>query len=256
MATPSWCYDAAFYDDARFRILSKSEVGAVIFCCNEDEIAECLEKKLLGLQLLWPVDLPKIDHGMPLFLFNKSDKKFHGIFERADEKKEKRFIQIRPKPDQQYQPLPLARLEGMIYPTDLYLFDMPYFYYELHHIETEDLLALFQGIPGDLDLQRLSISAQPVIDNESCEARAGSYHASLKEDEDEEEEEDEDEDEDEVEDEMEDDEMDKVEGEHMEPSMWEYRDWEYDELLLDWEYDQLMKVDDYHDDVRRTIMEY
>ncbi|CAN0927718.1 DCD domain-containing protein NRP-B [Linum grandiflorum] len=163
MAPPAWCYDAAFYEDARFRILSKSEVGGVIFCCNDDQITECLEKKLLGLQLLWPVDLPKIDHGMPLFLFNKSDKKFHGIFERADEKKEKRFIQIRPKPDQQYQPLPLARLEGMIYPTDLYLFDMPYFYYELHHIETEDLLALFQGLCLSIDFLCFPFVARDIV---------------------------------------------------------------------------------------------
>ncbi|CAN0927715.1 DCD domain-containing protein NRP-B, partial [Linum grandiflorum] len=249
MAPPAWCYDAAFYEDARFRILSKSEVGGVIFCCNDDQITECLEKKLLGLQVMVPVDLEKIDHGMPLFLFNTSDKKFHGIFERADDGKQKRFIQIRPKPEQQYQPLPLARLERMIDPNDLDVFDMPYVYFELHHIETEDLLALFQGIPTDLDLQSLSISAQTTVDDyyESCEARfqqAVSYYASLKEAKAKDKVED-----DEM-DNMEDDEMDKVEGEHMEPSMWEYRDWEYDELLLDWEYDQLMKVDDYHDDVR------
>ncbi|CAN0927781.1 DCD domain-containing protein NRP-B [Linum grandiflorum] len=210
MAPPVRCYDAAFYKDARFNILSKSELGGVIFCCNDDQITECLEKKLLGLQLLWPVDLEKIDHGMPLFLFNNSDKKFHGIFERADEGKEKHLIQIRPKSEQQYQPLPLARLQRKIDPN-LDFFDGAFVYYELDHIETKDLLALFQGIPRDLDLQSLSISAQTTVnDNDTCEARfqqAGSYHLSLKEAEAE------------AKDNVEDDDMDKVEDERMEIDM-------------------------------------
>ncbi|CAN0927783.1 hypothetical protein LINGRAHAP2_LOCUS36091 [Linum grandiflorum] len=60
MAPPARVYDDAFYDDARFRILSKSEVGGVIFCCNKDQIAECLEKKLLCAGIPTDLDLQSL----------------------------------------------------------------------------------------------------------------------------------------------------------------------------------------------------
>ncbi|XP_019158186.1 PREDICTED: uncharacterized protein LOC109154902 [Ipomoea nil] len=65
---------------ASVRNLSKSDLGAVIFGCKHYTIQECFSKKLFGLPHLHSQYVKKVSPGLPLFLFNYSDRKLHGIF--------------------------------------------------------------------------------------------------------------------------------------------------------------------------------
>ncbi|WCJ27974.1 DCD (Development and Cell Death) domain protein [Euphorbia peplus] len=66
-----------------YRNLNKSQLGGVIFGCNNATIHECLSKQLFGLPGPHYCYVKNIDPGLPLFLFNYTDKKLHGIFEAA-----------------------------------------------------------------------------------------------------------------------------------------------------------------------------
>ncbi|KAG2690997.1 hypothetical protein I3760_09G216600 [Carya illinoinensis] len=65
------------------RNLGKSHLGGVIFGCKNNTIKECLSGQLFGLPMLHFSYVKNIDPGLPLFLFNYSDRKLHGIFEAA-----------------------------------------------------------------------------------------------------------------------------------------------------------------------------
>ncbi|KAF5192260.1 Kelch-like protein diablo [Thalictrum thalictroides] len=63
------------------RNLSKSDLGGVIFGCTYVTMKECLAKKLFGLPGQHISYVQNIEPGLPLFLFNYSDRKLYGIFE-------------------------------------------------------------------------------------------------------------------------------------------------------------------------------
>ncbi|KAF1864342.1 hypothetical protein Lal_00021998 [Lupinus albus] len=65
------------------RNLKKSELGGVIFGCKHSTIKECFEKQLFGLPNGHFSYVKNISTGLPLFLFNYSDRKLYGIFEAA-----------------------------------------------------------------------------------------------------------------------------------------------------------------------------
>lgn len=65
------------------RNLTKTQLGGVVFGCTKDTIKECLSKHLFGLPYNHISYVQKIDTALPLFLFNYSDRKLHGIFEAA-----------------------------------------------------------------------------------------------------------------------------------------------------------------------------
>ncbi|KAF3333598.1 B2 protein [Carex littledalei] len=66
-----------------FRNLQKSDLGGVIFGCKNGTMEECLTKQLFGLPAMHYSYIRNIDAGLPLFLFNYSDRQMHGIFEAA-----------------------------------------------------------------------------------------------------------------------------------------------------------------------------
>ncbi|XP_010490523.1 PREDICTED: influenza virus NS1A-binding protein homolog isoform X1 [Camelina sativa] len=66
-----------------FRNLTKSQLGGVVFGCTKNTIKECMSKQLFGLPYNHISYVQKIDIGLPLFLFNYSDRTLHGIFEAA-----------------------------------------------------------------------------------------------------------------------------------------------------------------------------
>ncbi|AED90373.1 Kelch repeat type 1 [Arabidopsis suecica] len=66
-----------------FRNLTKSQLGGVVFGCTKNTIKECMSKQLFGLPSNHYPYVQKIDIGLPLFLFNYSDRTLHGIFEAA-----------------------------------------------------------------------------------------------------------------------------------------------------------------------------
>ncbi|GAB4857293.1 hypothetical protein Ancab_015201 [Ancistrocladus abbreviatus] len=65
------------------RNLRKAHLGGVIFGCSNSTVEECLIKQLFGLPHQHFLYVKNIDPGLPLFLFNYSDRSLHGIFEAA-----------------------------------------------------------------------------------------------------------------------------------------------------------------------------
>ncbi|GJX99324.1 development/cell death domain-containing protein [Tanacetum coccineum] len=71
------------YGVCKARDLGKVQLGGVIFGTTNATINECLSKQLFGLPGPHFVYVKKIEPGLPLFLYNYSDKTLHGIFEAA-----------------------------------------------------------------------------------------------------------------------------------------------------------------------------
>lgn len=68
---------------AMARNLGKINLGGVIFGCKNNTIKECLFKQLFGLPAQHFSYVQNISPGLPIFLFNYSDRKLYGIFEAA-----------------------------------------------------------------------------------------------------------------------------------------------------------------------------
>ncbi|XP_061355406.1 DCD domain-containing protein NRP-A-like [Gastrolobium bilobum] len=76
--------------DKRFKTLPPSEslprdeiIGGYIFVCNNDTMAENLQRQLFGLPPRYRDSVRTITPGLPLFLYNYSTHQLHGIFEAA-----------------------------------------------------------------------------------------------------------------------------------------------------------------------------
>ncbi|XP_024315260.1 kelch-like protein 29 isoform X3 [Brachypodium distachyon] len=81
-ATPS---NTRLHGDQSFSAhnLKEDKLAGVIFGCTHKTINECLSKQLFGLPAGHFTYVKNIKPGLPLFLFNYSDRKMHGIFEAA-----------------------------------------------------------------------------------------------------------------------------------------------------------------------------
>ncbi|CAO2145330.1 unnamed protein product [Urochloa humidicola] len=65
------------------RNLQPQDLGAVIFGCTNNTIAECHSRQLFGLPRAHISYVRNIKEGLPLFLFNYDDRKLYGIYEAA-----------------------------------------------------------------------------------------------------------------------------------------------------------------------------
>ncbi|KAK9699980.1 hypothetical protein RND81_08G208500 [Saponaria officinalis] len=63
------------------RNLVKKDLAGLIFVCKKTTFNECFSKKLFGLPGAHFAYVQKVTPGMPLFLFNCTDRKLFGIFE-------------------------------------------------------------------------------------------------------------------------------------------------------------------------------
>ncbi|KAL3830230.1 hypothetical protein ACJIZ3_019032 [Penstemon smallii] len=63
------------------RNLKKNQLGGVIFGCTNDTLKECHSNQLFGLPGQHFSYVKNIEPGLPLFLFNYSERKLHGIYE-------------------------------------------------------------------------------------------------------------------------------------------------------------------------------
>ncbi|KZV17153.1 ring canal kelch [Dorcoceras hygrometricum] len=63
------------------RNLSKNQLGGVVFGCTNNTKNECITKKLFGLPAQHFSYVKNIEPGLPLFLFNYSERKLYGIYE-------------------------------------------------------------------------------------------------------------------------------------------------------------------------------
>ncbi|XP_059668085.1 uncharacterized protein LOC132313370 isoform X2 [Cornus florida] len=142
---------------ASTRNLSKIHLGGVIFGCTNSTKKECLFKQLFGLPVHHFSYVKNIDPGLPLFLFNYSDRKLHGIFEAAssgqmninsyawaaDGSERTQYpaqVQIRMR--LQCHPLSEDQFKPVI--VDNY-FKHSHFWFELDHAQTNRLLCLLSA---------------------------------------------------------------------------------------------------------------
>ncbi|KAK7247081.1 hypothetical protein RIF29_41958 [Crotalaria pallida] len=142
------------------RNLGKYQLGGVIFGCKNSTIKECLSKNLFGLPAQYFSYVKDIDRGLPLFLFNFSDRKLHGIFEAAgkgqmyidpyawiadcsdsDRTQYPAQVQMRVR----LQCLPLSEdIFGQVI-ADNY-FTSNHFWFELDHRQTSKLMSLLASV--------------------------------------------------------------------------------------------------------------
>ncbi|KAE9622261.1 putative development/cell death domain, kelch-type beta propeller [Lupinus albus] len=152
------------------RNLRKNELGGVIFGTKNTTIKECLSKQLFGLPAQHFSYVKNIDPGLPLFLFNYSDHKLHGIFEAASSGK--MFIdpygwteggfartqypaQVQVHVRLQCQPLSEDKFRPII--QDNY-YSQKHFWFELDHAQTHKLNALLASLaiaPGNSASQNI-----------------------------------------------------------------------------------------------------
>ncbi|XP_050381857.1 uncharacterized protein LOC126798836 isoform X2 [Argentina anserina] len=145
--------DLAAYT-APARKLRTDHLGGVIFGCKINTMMECLSKQLFGLPGAHYIYVKNISPGLPLFLFNYTDRKLHGIYEAAsygqmnidpygwttDGSVRTQYpaqVQIRVR--LQCQPL----LESQFKPIIADNYYSPHkFWFELDHVQTNKLMSL------------------------------------------------------------------------------------------------------------------
>ncbi|KAK9061089.1 hypothetical protein SSX86_018269 [Deinandra increscens subsp. villosa] len=143
------------------RNLRKSDLHGVICGTTHNTINECLSKQLFGLPEGHFSYIKNIKPGLPLFLFNYSDRVLHGIFEAAgpgqmnidsyawvaegDDTGYTRFpAQVKicvqrlcnPLSEEQFQPVIIHNYH-----------DEKHFYFELDYDQTKQLVSLFTSSP-------------------------------------------------------------------------------------------------------------
>nr|XP_043611223.1 influenza virus NS1A-binding protein homolog [Erigeron canadensis] len=158
------------------RNLGKSQLGGVIFGATNTTFQECLSKQLFGLPREHLVYVEKIDPGLPLFLLNYSDRKLHGVFEAASHGQKNidpyawagyasqgtRYsaqVQVRLRSsDSPRQPLNEDQFKPII--VDNY-YTPQRFWFELDHVQTNQLLALFSSQPISVFKSYKKVENQP-----------------------------------------------------------------------------------------------
>ncbi|KAG0463664.1 hypothetical protein HPP92_019733 [Vanilla planifolia] len=140
------------------RNLHKNYLGGVIFGCKNSTITECLSKQLFGLPAAHFSYVRNIGPGLPLFLFNYSDRKLHGIYESAshgqmnidayawtDGGAERTDFpaQVRVRINVQCRPLDEKEFKKVI--EDNY-YTARHFWFELDHAQARRLMSLFKPI--------------------------------------------------------------------------------------------------------------
>nr|XP_010921050.1 actin-binding protein IPP [Elaeis guineensis]XP_010921051.1 actin-binding protein IPP [Elaeis guineensis] len=137
------------------RNLRKSDLGGVIFGCTHNTMKECLSNQLFGLPSLHFSYVKNIEPGLPLFLFNYTDRKMHGIYEAASHGQMNidpyawtdNGMQRTPFPAQVHiyikmpcQPLLENQYKKVI--GDNY-YTVKHFWFDLDHAQTRGLISLF-----------------------------------------------------------------------------------------------------------------
>ncbi|KAL6848131.1 hypothetical protein ACP4OV_022259 [Aristida adscensionis] len=141
------------------RKLPEDQLGGVIFGCKHNTFNECLSKQLFGLPSSHFSYVKNVKPGMPLFLFNYSDRKMHGIFEAAcggqlnidpfawsDNGRIKTQFpaQVRISTRTRCLPVPESQFKTVI--SENY-HKIRHFYFELDHAQTRALISLFKPVP-------------------------------------------------------------------------------------------------------------
>uniref|UniRef100_A0A7N0ZYH3 DCD domain-containing protein n=1 Tax=Kalanchoe fedtschenkoi TaxID=63787 RepID=A0A7N0ZYH3_KALFE len=143
---------------ANTRNLTKSQLGGVIFGCKNITMQECLHNQLFGLPASHFTYVKNIEPGLPLFLFNYSDRKLHGIFEAASPglmnidpygwtlkgaERTQYPAQVQIRIRQWCRPLPEDQFKRLI--ADNY-YSPHHFWFELDHAQTNKLISKFSSM--------------------------------------------------------------------------------------------------------------
>ncbi|KAI3906104.1 hypothetical protein MKW98_028714 [Papaver atlanticum] len=142
--------------------LRTQDLGGVIFGCTRHTMKECLSSQIFGLPALHFAYIKNIKPGLPLFLFNYSDRKMHGIYEAAShgemninpygwsedgQERTQYPAQVRICIRKQCKPLFEDQYKPLI--IDNY-YTEGYFWFELDHSQTGHLIRLFESSPIDV----------------------------------------------------------------------------------------------------------
>ncbi|KAL0912001.1 hypothetical protein M5K25_017942 [Dendrobium thyrsiflorum] len=144
------------------RNLRKNDLGGVIFGCKHTTMQECLSKQLFGLPAAHFAYVRNIGPGLPIFHFNYSDRKLHGIYESVSHgqmyidayawseggaERTAFPAQVRIRIREQCKPLAENEFKDII--EDNY-YTPQHFWFELDHSQTRCLIALFKPRPSTL----------------------------------------------------------------------------------------------------------
>lgn len=144
------------------RNLRKKELGAVIFGCTRDTVNDCHSNLIFGLSAIHFSYVKNIEPGLPLFLFNYSDRKLLGIYEAAGHGKMNinpygwttngsdltRYpAQVRVRIRKQCQFLLEDQYKKVLEKN--YSEDQVHFQFELDRIQTSQLISLFECAPSN-----------------------------------------------------------------------------------------------------------
>ncbi|XP_072981146.1 uncharacterized protein [Typha angustifolia] len=149
------------------RNLRQGDIGGVIFGCTHNTMKECLSKQLFGLPSLHISYVGNIKPGLPLFLFNYSDRKLHGIYEAASDgqmnidpyawtdggtRRTSFPAQVRICIKKQCLPLLENQFKKVI--EDNY-YHYKHFWFELDHAQVEGLKILFKPCTVPLNIKQV-----------------------------------------------------------------------------------------------------
>ncbi|KAK7395047.1 hypothetical protein VNO78_15589 [Psophocarpus tetragonolobus] len=167
------------------RNLRKNELGGVIFGCKKATMKECLSKQLFGLPAQHFSYVKNITPGLPLFLFNYSDRKLHGIFEAASSGRmfidpygwttdgsERTQYPAQVQIFVRLQCLPLSEDKFKEVIVDNY-YTPNHFWFELDHGQTSKLIALLSSgaiassISVPQNSQKWVTVCRPLVSNET-----------------------------------------------------------------------------------------
>ncbi|XP_042015981.1 kelch-like protein 3 [Salvia splendens] len=154
------------------RNLSKNQLGSVIFGCTKQTMDECLTKQLFGLPAPHFSYVKNIEPGLPLFLFNYSERKLHGIYEAVGSGKmnidpyawtidgsERTRYQAQVQVRLRLQCQALTEIQFKLSIFDNY-YGQSHFRFELDHAQTSRLISQFSS---QAVAPRISIKPNPPI---------------------------------------------------------------------------------------------
>ncbi|RCV36894.1 hypothetical protein SETIT_8G018000v2 [Setaria italica] len=134
------------------RNLQPQDLGAVIFGCTNNTIAECHSRQLFGLPRAHISYVRNIKEGLPLFLFNYDDRKLYGIYEAAGNGNYPAQVAMRvrvwcfPLAENQFRNAIVANYYQKNTPS-IPGQKLHYFQFELDHAQTRVLMDMFTPSP-------------------------------------------------------------------------------------------------------------
>ncbi|XP_048135216.1 uncharacterized protein LOC115743690 isoform X2 [Rhodamnia argentea] len=135
---------------ATARNLCKKDLGGVILGCTHHTINECYAKKLFGLPRPHYAYVKKIEPGLPLFLFNYSNRKLHGVFEATS--RGQKNIDIRAWTKESFEETPYPAQFRPVIISNYH--STAHFWFELDQEQTTKLICLFSSNRNDATIPR------------------------------------------------------------------------------------------------------